>query len=78
MSNQVNDEHMEVLGAFIHAVISTSKEFALYVNKWELHGFLTRNEVELMNEVAISCQKFLDTEKLNQAKGAKSDGKLGQ
>lgn len=52
---------MEVLSAFINEIVAMRARFADYVQKYELYSFLTKQEVEFMNEIAIACQKLSDT-----------------
>jgi hypothetical protein len=61
LSHPVNDEHMEVLSAYINEIVRMRNNFADYVAKFELLDFLTREEVEFMNEISIACQKLSDT-----------------
>lgn len=79
VNDELNDKHMEVIGAFLSQICAFRAQFADYIAKYELYEMLTKNEAEFMNEIAISCQKFLDTELINQAKEQKkSNGNMGQ
>ena len=78
MSHPVNDEHMEVLGAFIAEFIGMRNRFVEYMAKYELDAFLDENETQFLKDISIACQKFLDTEANNQAKKGKDNGNMGQ
>lgn len=75
---RTQEEHEQVLQAMIYALISTSREFADYTLKFELYETLTANEVQLMNQIAIAVQEYLDIEELKTAKERQSNGNLGQ
>ena len=63
MSNNVNDEHLELIGATINEIIGIRNRFADYIAKYEVWDFLTVGEAQFMNDISTACQKFLDTPK---------------
>lgn len=69
------EEHQQTLQAFIYASISSMRAFVDYTQKYELYSTLTANEVNLMNQIAIAVQEYLDNEEIERNK---PNGKLGQ
>lgn len=66
----------EVLYAFVYALISTTRDIADFIQKYELYGTLTKNEAQMLNSIQIAVREYLDIEEINQAKELKN-GKLG-
>lgn len=67
--SDTNEEHMQVLDAFINEIVAMRARFADYVAKFELYGQLTRAEAEFMNEIALACQKLADTNSIRTPNG---------
>lgn len=70
--SDTNEEHMQVLDAFINEIVAMRARFADYVAKFELYSQLTRAEAEFMNEIALACKRLEDT---NTIRGEQDNGK---
>lgn len=73
MSNPSNDNHEEILAAFMHEIVAMRNRFADYIAKYEVWDFLSVGEAQFMNEISEACQKFIDTQSINRAKEQKKD-----
>ena len=66
MSNQINDEHLEAISAYLHEIVAMRHRFADYLAKFELWGMLTPEEQTFCNEIGLSVKKMVETKELKR------------
>ena len=63
---EMQDEQKLVIETFIQGIISTRMRFAAYVEKYELFGILTEDQVEFMNSMGVASQCYIDNKQVNK------------
>lgn len=64
MSN-LSETHEEVISTFINLMINHRRTLGDYIANNEIWDTLSKSEKSFLEETAISAQKFLDQERIN-------------
>ena len=62
MSETVDKEKLQVCMSFIHEILAMSQRFGTYVADHEMENFLTVAEHEFKYQIAVACQRLIDTQ----------------